>query len=156
YWQARLTSGLARYLAKLDPASAHKLQEQTLAIVKTLSSKEAAEWQRYVENAQTVAQAKANASEAPKDDKLRKAREEAIGEWTSLLQSDNQLNAPIIIDFKGTLDSLANSVPATATNKSAQLFSNVQQQAQRLIDALKDVRNLRKKIRDEMKAAAGP
>ena len=91
---------------------------------------------------------------AAKEDKLQKARESAIDEWASLLQSDYRLNAPLFTDFKTTMDGLANSVPSSSENKSSQLFSNVQQQAQKLIDTLKEVHTLRIKVADEIKTAA--
>jgi hypothetical protein len=155
YWQARLYADLARFTGKLDPASAPALRDKTLASARTLSGDDAAKWQRYIESAKKAAEGAAtNPTVAAKEDKLQKARESAIDEWASLLQSEYRLNAPLFTDFKATMDGLANSVPSSSENKSSQLFSNVQQQAQRLIDTLKEVHTLRTKVADEIKTAA--
>jgi hypothetical protein len=147
FWQARLYADLARFAGKLDPASAQALRDKTLASARALSGDDAARWQRYIEGAKKVAEvAGKSPSVVVKDDKAQKARESAIDEWVSLLQSDSRLNAPLFTDFKATMDGLANSVPSSADNKASQLFSNVQQQAQRLNDMLKEVRTLRKKV----------
>jgi hypothetical protein len=157
FWQARLYADLARFAGKLDPASAQSLRDKTLAAAQALSGEDAAKWQRYVEGAKKGAVvAGKTPTVAAADDKVEKARESAIDSWASLLQSNSTLSAPLFTDFKATIDGLANSVPSSSDNKAAQLFNNVQQQAQRMIDALKEVRTLRKKSADDIAAAAKP
>ena len=155
FWQARLYADLARFTGKIDPSSAQSFRDKTLASAKALAGDDAAKWQRYIESAKKAAQVAVKApTVAAKDDKLQNARESAIDSWTSLLQSDSALNAPLFTDFKATIDGLANSVPSSADNKAAQLFNNVLQQAQRLNGALKDVRVLRKKVAGDIATAA--
>ncbi len=155
FWQTRLYAEIARFAAKLDPASAQSFRDQALTTAQALSGDDAARWQRYVASATKSGDvSETNPTVAAKDDKLQKARESAIDSWTSLLQSDSSLNAPLFIDFKATMDGLANSVPSSSDNKAAQLFSNVQQQAQRLNSALKEVRTLRKKVAEDIATAA--
>ena len=155
YWQAHMYADLARFGGKLDPASAPTLRDNTLASARALSGDDAARWQRYVERAKKSAEvAVKSPTVAAKEDKVKTARGAAIDSWANLLQSNSSLNAPIFTDFKATIDGLANSVPSSSDNKAAQLFSNVQQQAQQLINALKEVRTLRKKSADDIATAA--
>jgi hypothetical protein len=155
FWQARLSADLARFAGKLDPAAAPALRDKTIASARALSGADAARWQRYIENAKKAAEnALKKPAVAAKEDTLQKARESAIDQWISLLQSESRLNAPIFTDFKVTIDGLANSVPSSSDNKAAQLFNNVQQQAQQLISALKEARALRKKSADDIATAA--
>jgi hypothetical protein len=155
FWQTRLYADLARFAAKLDPASAPALRDRTLASARALSGDDAAKWRRYVERAKKGTEvAETSPNVAAKEDKVQAARTSAIDSWANLLQSTSSLDAPIFTDFKATIDGLANSVPSSSDNKSAQLFNNVQRQAQQLIDALKEVRTLRKKSADEIATAA--
>jgi hypothetical protein len=150
FWQTRLSADVARFAGKLDPAVGQKWRDKTLASARALSGEDAAHWQRYVEAARKANESAAKSSAGSKEEKLEKGRLSALDEWTSLLQSDYHLNAPLFTDFKTTMDGLANSVPSSADNKAGQLFSNVQQQAQRLITALQDVHELRKKVAADM------
>ena len=156
YWQARLYADLARFAGKLDPASAQALRDKTLASARALSGDDAAKWQRYIESAKKVAEGTEKIQPLPrrKTSYKKRARARSTNGWASLLQSDYRLNAPLFTDFKTTMDGLANSVPSSSENKSSQLFSNVQQQAQKLIDTLKEVHTLRTKVADEIKTAA--
>jgi hypothetical protein len=155
--QARLYADLARFAAKLDPASAQSLHDKAVASGQALSGNDVAKWQRYQANAKKLAEGTGkDPAVAAQENKVQLARQTAIDEWTNFLQSGTQLSAPLFTDFKGTLDGLANSVPSGAENKSAQLFSNVQQQGQLLISALKQVRTQREKVTKDIKAAAKP
>ena len=155
FWQARLYADLARFAGKLDPASAQGLRDKTFASAQALSGNDAAKWQRYVESAKKgAAVAAKDPTVAAADDKVQKARESAIDEWASFLQSEYKLNAPLFTDFKATIDGLPNSVPSSADNKASQLFNNVQQQAQRLNGALKDLRTQRTKVAGNLATAA--
>ncbi len=153
FWQARLYADLARFAVRLDPASVQSLRDKTVAIGQALSGDDAARWQRYIASAKTSVDA-SGTNPVAKEDKVEKARDNAIDAWTNLLQTNSSLNAPLFTDFKATMDGLANSVPSSADNKAGQLFSNVQQQAQLLNSTLKDVRTLRKKSADDIAAAA--
>ncbi len=155
--QTRMYADLARFAGKLDPASAQSFRDKTLSTAQALSGEDKVKWQRYIASAKRAENfLETNPTVAAKDDKVRKARESAIDSWTSLLQSDSSLNAPIFTDFKATIDALPSSVPSSSQYKASQLFSNVQQQAQRMISSLKEVRTLRKKVGDDIAIAAKP
>jgi hypothetical protein len=155
FWQARMSADLARFAGKLDPASAPALRDKTLACAQALTGDDAARWQRYVESAKKSAEVvQTSPAVAVKEDKVQTARTDAIDSWENLLQSNSSLNAPIFIDFKATIDGLPSSVPSSSEYKAAQLFSNVQQQAQQLISTLKEVRTLRKKSANDIATAA--